>query len=135
MPVAWIEAIEAHGWTSAGSNQSYVFFEKPGYWLRIFRFLEGWEASVTPEYFRSSPDPASPFERYAETEMAPSFTGKGARARALAHAKALWNEHAAYLAPLGIKLSGVGVFQYQASGGAGSSIGTKWYREHDVAQD
>jgi hypothetical protein len=127
MPVAWFEHLAAARWTYVASNDGCVFWERPGYWLRLSYFFEAWSASVLPESFR-----VGMRGEFPESEHAPVIQGRGAKARALVAALAQWREHESYLSPLGITLDCVGVRQYRSSGGCGSSVGTVCYRRHQL---
>lgn len=134
IPPEWRVALEAHGWLEAGANDYYVFLERPGYWLRLAKVHDEWYGSIQPEEFRVPRDElgdAGYGMRFPDEMQAPTFSGRGARARALAAAQAIWKEHEAYLAPLGILLTGVGVRQFRGSG-SGGYVAPKAYRRLDV---
>jgi len=127
MPGAWFECLAAAGWTYITSNEGCVFWERPGYWLRLSYFFEAWSASVLPESFR-----VGMRGEFLDSEQAPVIRGRGAKARALDAALAQWREHEAYLLPLGIMLDCVGVRQNRSSSGCGSSVGVVCYRRHQL---
>lgn len=128
MPREWEAPLAAAGWTYEASNQGVVFWEKPGYWLRLSYYSGGWYASVLPENFHVG------FERgeFADHEKAKPYLGRGAHQRALEGAAALWLACEAHLEPLGIQLDCVGVRRHRSSSGSGSSIGTVSYRRHQL---
>lgn len=43
-----MEALADKGWLFAGANEYYLFWERPGYWLRVSTFEDGWRASILP---------------------------------------------------------------------------------------
>lgn len=124
LPPEWGAALEAHGWLFVGSNQSYLFFERPGYWLRVHTFSDnqGWTATVIPEEMRV-PRPtlgnAGYWLPFPLEQRAPDFRGKGAQTRAQAAAKALWLAHEPLLKELGIELVATGARLYHGSGSGG----------------
>lgn len=136
LPQEQLTALQAQGWEYKAANAAYAFFQKPGYWLRVspLRGQAGWWASVMPEDSHVPDGKTWPPPAFNETELAPAFTGKGARVRALQFAKDQWARHSAYLQPLGIELVTVGVRQNRSTGGSGSSIGTKAYYRGDVEE-
>jgi hypothetical protein len=135
LPPGWQAELEARGWEYRGANHNYVFFQQPGYWLRVFcRGGSGtFMASIRPVPYHV-PDGKWPPTPFTTDELAPVFTGKGAMRRALEHAAKLWQTHDAYLQPIGIRLHHVGVNQYSAVGGAGSEVAAKFYYRRDVAR-
>lgn len=134
LPSGWNDALQARGWFRAGANEMYVFFERPGYWLRIFRVYGEWSATVMPAHLRV-PRPelgsAGYNLRFPDHMLPPEFRGKGARAKALAAATVLWQEHEGYLAALGIQLTAVGVRQFLGSG-SGGYVDSRSYRHRDL---
>lgn len=138
VPSGWQEELASFGWLFASSNNTFLFFERPGYWLRIHKFpsREEWSATVMPEDSRV-PRPklgdAGYWLRFPEEMLAPEYRGRGARAKALAAAKDLWLEHEGYLKTLGIELAGVGVKPFKGSG-RGGYVSAKIFRRCELSE-
>lgn len=136
VPPALIKAIEVHGWLYVGANEGLAFFERPGYWLRVYPDSGNWIASVMPETHRV-PRPklgAIGYQlRFPDNMLPPEIRGSGARAKALALAAELWRQHEGYLATLGIRLGSVGVRQYRGSG-SGGYVDKKVYLAKDIEE-
>lgn len=133
-PAHWRAALAAHGWLHAGGNRSYVFFERPGHWLRLSRLGEAWVARIDPETHRV-PRPelgsAGLGILFPQGMQPPEYRGRGARTRALEAAKALWLEHEPYLAALGVELHAVGVRLFRGSG-RGGYVASQAYRRGEL---
>lgn len=122
VPEGWMEALADKGWLFAGANEYYLFWERPGYWLRVSTFEDGWRASIIPED-RRVPRPelgvAGVFIPFPEAMRAPEYRGLGAKAKAGAAASAMWEHHEKYLAKLGIKLTQVASKVFKGTGQGG----------------
>jgi hypothetical protein len=119
------QALLDDGWRDCGSNEAYGFFDRQGYWLRVWPHFGAWRASVLPE-------PMDPVDREFYEEPSPSFIGRGSSERALEFARQLYERYRALLDPVGVELDCVGVLKNRSSGGRGSSIRTEVYRARDL---
>ncbi len=134
LPQQTVDSLGRTGWDYASSNEVYDFFERPGYWLRIQRPSRAGGkifATIVPETYRV-PRPGSYFVPFADDEMAPAFTGRGAHTKALEAARKIWNAHETVLATLGIELREVGSRRSRPSGGKGSQVDTVRYSRRDL---
>lgn len=138
VPSGWQEELASYGWLFAGSNNTFLFFERPGYWLRIHKFptREEWTATVMPEDCRV-PRPelgdAGYWIPFPDEMLAPAYRGKGARAKAMSAARELWLLHEGYLRALGIELTGVGTKLFRGSG-AGGYVAARTFRRSELSE-
>lgn len=119
------KAIVEHGWRFVDDLGLACRYGKGGLDLCLFQYRgfargEGIRATVKPRQ-SATPDLGAPF----------TCQGQGAKKKAIALARTLWEEHSQYLGAVGIVLEEVSVFQHVGQG-SGSKILAKNYNKSDL---